>query len=181
VTLDLWCLLLLGTFALTGAFQGASGQVARMLALAGATLVGFLAGPAVGTLLLRSFPQTVRETLGGLLLGIVTYLLLSATLRSTFRRVVDRNAWGRSDRSFGAFFGGLQGAYLAWVFVSVVPVINLAFAARGSHVRFRQEGSWAAQFVAKHPFGLSSERSPADAAALKKTIGGFQKLKFPGR
>ncbi|MHB8417989.1 MAG: CvpA family protein [Myxococcales bacterium] len=180
MTLDVWCLVLVGTFAITGMAQGASGQVARVLALAGATAAGFLAGPFLGTLLLRSFPEAVRETLGGLCVGLVAYLLLASILRSAFRRVVDRNAWGRSDRGFGALFGGLQGAYLAWVLVTVVPVLNMAFAARGSHLRFSASGSRAAQFVAKHPFGLSAKLLGNDAA-LKKTIGGFQKLKFPAQ
>ncbi len=179
MNLDVWCLVLVGTFALTGAFQGASGQVARIVALAGATLAGFLGGPAVGKLSpLNELPLAARETFGGLALGLLVYLLLSAGLRAAFRRVIDRNAWGRSDRTLGGLFGGAQGLYLAWVLVTCIPVVNLALAARGSRLRFRQEGSWAARFVARHPFVLAGA-APKEEAALKKTIDGFQKLKMP--
>ncbi len=179
MTLDLWCLVLVATFALTGAFQGASGQVARILALLGATLVGFLAGPTAGTLFFRSFPPAARDTVAGLAIGFVVYLLLSSLLRALFRRVVSAAAWGRSDRVFGGLFGGLQGAYLAWVLVTVVPFVNLALSARGSHLRFRSEGSWAAKFAAQHPFGLGPAKDIAKNASLKRTIDDFQKLKLP--
>jgi uncharacterized membrane protein required for colicin V production len=178
MTLDLWCLVLVGTFALTGMFQGASGQVARLLALGGATAAGFLVGPHLGGSFLKGFPPSVRETLGGLAVGVVTYLILSGVLRSVFRRVVDRNAWRGSDRSLGAIFGGLQGLYLAWVLVSILPVVNLAFASSGSRVRFSEDGSRVAQLVAHYPFGFAPKKH-ADASALKKTIDRFQMLKMP--
>lgn len=179
MTLDLWCLVLVTTFALTGAAQGASGQLARLLALLGATLAGFLGGPTCGTLFFRSFPPSARETLAGLLVGFVAYLLLSWTFRSLFRRVVAAAAWGKSDRWFGGLLGGLQGVYLAWVFVTVVPFVNLALASRGSHWRFHDGGSWSARFVARHPFGLGPAKEIAKDASLKKTIDNFQKLALP--
>ncbi len=64
MNLDLWCLLLVGTFGFTGLFQGASSQVARVVAMAGATVIGYWAGPWVGAKLLSAMPGPVRSTVG---------------------------------------------------------------------------------------------------------------------
>jgi uncharacterized membrane protein required for colicin V production len=180
VNLDLWCLLLVGTFAFTAMFQGASGQVARVLAMAVATLLGYLLGPWAGAHLMPSLPSTLRSILGGLVLGVVAYLLFSWFLRNATRRIVARNVWGKADRVLGFLLGALQGAYLAWILVTTLPMINEALASRGSHLRFHTEGSWAAHFVAEHPlpFQPPSEKL-RDAKDLKKTIDRFKKLDLP--
>ncbi len=181
MTLDLWCLLLLGTFAFTGFFQGASGQVARVLAMACATVIGYALGPFVGAKLLASWPASVRTVLGGLILGVVAYLIVATLLRRLARRIVDRNAWGKADRGMGFFLGAVQGAYLAWILVLALPLINIALASHGSRVRFHTDGSWAARFAAAHPLPVQppNEKPLKDAEKLIKNIEKSKALDLP--
>lgn len=181
MNLDLWCLLLVGTFGFTGMFQGASSQVARVIAMAGATVIGYWAGPWVGARLLGAMPASVRSVVGGLLLGVVAYLILATLLRRAARRVIERTAWGKADRGFGLVLGSLQGAYLAWILVLCLPMINFALASRGSHLRFHTEGSRVARFAAEHPLPIErpNEKSLHDAKSFKQTLDRFKSLDLP--
>jgi hypothetical protein len=182
MTLDLWCLALVGIFGFTGVFQGASGQVARILALAAATAVGYWAGPWAGGALLAGLPAPVLGPLGALLVGFAAYLLLATLLRQAARRMVERRAWGKADRAFGFILGALQGVYLAWVLVLALPAINKGLGARGAHVRFQTAGSKVARFVAEHPLPIKLPGgSPLpDTSKIQPTLDRFKTLKLPG-
>jgi uncharacterized membrane protein required for colicin V production len=181
MNLDLWCLLLVGTFGFTGIFQGASGQVARVLAMAGATVIGYFAGAFAGAHLFPSWPASVRPALGGLLVGILAYVVIATVFRKVARRVVQANAWGKADRTLGGLLGALQGAYLAWILVMLLPLINQALATRGSHFRFHTEGSKAARFAAEHPLLVPppNDKALKELQNIKKTADKFKSLDLP--
>jgi uncharacterized membrane protein required for colicin V production len=149
--------------------------------MAAATLLGYLLGSWAGAFLFPTWHAAVRPALGGLAVGIVAYVIIATVFRYTARRVVRANAWGRADRALGGVIGALQGVYLAWVLVMLLPLINQALAARGSHFHFHTEGSKAARFVAEHPVLMppSSEKALKDLQNVKKNVDKFKSLDLP--
>ncbi len=173
--LDIWALLLVAIFAIGGAVVGLSGQAARLLALAGATVAALLTGSRLGGFLPALAPRPMRTALAAALVGIVVYLLLSSLLRSLLRRIFTR---GRGvDRLLGGALGAAQGGYLAYLFALLLPVVNLGFRAAGSRLYVRTEGSRLARFAALHPLPLEAVDERRE---LRRIIDRVRGLPSPG-
>ena len=174
MTLDLWLLAIVLALSLGGVLQGASGQLAKLLALVAAAAVGLLVGPFLAGH--SGEPRPERVVLASLGVGVVVYLLLATLLKAGLRRVVARAAWGHADRWVGGLLGALRGISLAWLILILLPSLNQALALSGSHLRLRTHGSRLYQFARAH---RPPHVEPRRAVGTHQVIDRFQLLQLP--
>lgn len=174
MTLDLWLLAIVLSLLLGGLFQGASGQLAKLLALGLAAALGLLLGPFF--MRLSNEPRSDRLLLASLGIGVVVYLLAGPLLKSGLRRIVAHAAWGRADRLVGGLLGALRGLCLAWLLLLLLPSFNRALALSGSHLRLRTHGSRLYQFAQAH---RPPRAAPRHLGGARQVIDRFQLLQLP--
>jgi len=128
VTFDLVLLGLVLLFALWGAFQGISKQLANLVAVPVAWLaagpLGELGGPALAKQLSTSL--VVGRVAAGFLVFVVVFIVVRLVVAALIRRLLsDGKSDDRgTDRALGALLGGLKVALVAYVVICALSFIE---------------------------------------------------------
>lgn len=174
MTLDLALSALVCAFALGGLSQGASGQLAKLLAFAAAVSIGLLLGPFVAGA--TGVPAQERVLAASLGVGVVIYLAAAAVLRSWLPRLFERTAGRKVDRLLGFVLGAVRGAFLASLFLLLIPSFNRALALSHSRLRLRTQGSRLYRFASAH---RPPRARPSRAGGVSRIVDRFNLLQLP--
>lgn len=195
MTFDLIALVVVGLFALWGAFSGFARQVAQLLAGVAAVVAAAPAGRALGEPFARGLKASL--SVGVIVATVVAFVVVYLVLRAVVTAVIRRALSGKdpqnrgADRALGFALGGAKAAAL--IFIGVCGVIfvenNLvfgghkySFAPKDSHVaalaRAHNLFEWvqfsrakdllAAARLARDPQAASKLKDDPDFAALMK-------------
>lgn len=128
MTFDLVLLGLVLAFAAWGAWQGASKQIANLIALPVAFLVAGPAAEALGPFTARklSSPLVVGTVASGFIAFLLTYVVVRLVVAAIFERLLAGKEKGDRgpDRALGAALGGLKIVLVAWVVVCALSFIE---------------------------------------------------------
>lgn len=164
--LDLVVIAFLTLFAVVGAFDGALAQGARLLAVAGAGLLGRPLGDLLAPAVARAvrLPDAVVGPLVTAAACLVLFLLLNFAGRRIARGLTRAPPVRAADRGAGALFGALQAAVIAWIAVSLLVAVE-----EKAGTSLGGEGSLAARVVRKHNFFSALAQVSASRPASRRS------------
>lgn len=136
MTLDIFILLLVGTFAFIGAFSGAAKQIGHWVGL----IVGWIASRSLGPLFGPMFAKNagVPLLIGTVAMSFLIFILVMVAVRYAAKVLLRRILAGKdpqnrtADRVFGFILGGLKVGLITYVILSALSFVenNVAIAGR---------------------------------------------------
>ncbi len=164
--LDLVTIGLMTVFAVIGAIDGALAQGARLVAAVGAGLLGRPVGEQLAPVLVAytGLPEKIASPIAVAVTCVLLYLLLHFVGRRIARGLTRNHDVRAVDRGVGAFFGALQAAVIAWVFLSILVGVE-----EKVRLPLGGESSLAASLAREHNFfaALRGAEDESSAAARK--------------
>lgn len=170
-TADLALLILIGVFALWGAYQGAARQVAQVIAGIGAWFAARPIGEALGPTAASSMHASL--VVGTVAATFATFILVFVLVRYLFTRILRRLLSGKdpgnrtADRVIGLLIGGAKVAGLTWVVICMLSFVEANVSVQGRKFGFLPQDSLSFALARKYNlFEMSQFNGIADVVRV---------------